>query len=276
MNAGIQIEFDEVAANFTIVPNQIIYNRKLSSDTRFLWLYLRSHKVGYPLGYRQMEADTGWSEVTVRKNLKALEAAGLVRLNQTRVGSRNGKLLISLLLAQTIDSEGSTFEGSGTKGLNKTINTNKTKEETTLAQDKLERAFSEFWEVYPRKVGKAEAKKAFVKAHACANGEVVLGAQRFAADPNLPADKNFIPHPATWLNAGRWEDEPLPHRDKSPEEKAAYAKAESERRRQADLEASRRAREESEAARRALELNPPKRCEHDRVAVICPKCSRIK
>lgn len=143
-----------------------------------------------------------------------------------------------------------------------------------LAQEKLERAFAEFWKVYPRKVGKNEAKKAFAKAHAVANGEVVLGAQRFAADPNLPTDKNYIPHPATWLNAGRWEDEPLPHREKSPEEKAALAKAEAERRRLVDLEASRRIREESEAARRALELNPPKKCEHGRVAVICTTCAR--
>lgn len=143
-----------------------------------------------------------------------------------------------------------------------------------LAQEKLERAFSEFWQVYPRKVGKGAAKKAFAKAHAKANGDVVLGAQRFAADPNLPYEKNFIPHPATWLNDERWDDEPLPHREKTAEEKAALAKAEAERRRQADLEYSRRLREESRAAEENAKANPAKRCEHDRVAVICPICSR--
>ena len=126
LNAGIQIEFDEVDANFTIIPNQVLYNRDLTSEARFLWVYLRSHKVGYLLGYRQMEADLGWSEATVRKHLKTLEAAGYVRSSQTRVGSRNGKLMISLLLGQTVNFEGSTFEGSESKGLNKTKELNKT------------------------------------------------------------------------------------------------------------------------------------------------------
>lgn len=127
LNAGIQIEFDEVDANFTIVPNLVLYNRGLTSEARFLWVYLRSHKVGYLLGYRQMEADLGWSEATVRKHLKTLEGSGFVRLSQTRVGSRNGKLMISLLLGQTVNPEGSTFEGLESKALNKTKELNKTK-----------------------------------------------------------------------------------------------------------------------------------------------------
>lgn len=128
MTAGIQIEFDEVEANFTIVPNQVIYNRDLSSDARFLWLYLRSHKVGYALGYRQMSLELGWSEVTVRKHLTALKDAGLVDVQPSRDGSRNGKLSIRLLLnPQPIIFEGSKSEGSKSMGLNKTKEPNKTK-----------------------------------------------------------------------------------------------------------------------------------------------------
>ena len=279
MTAGIQIEFDEVAANFTIVPNQIIYNRELTSDARFLWLYLRSHKVGYPLGYRQMEADTGWSEVTVRKHLKALEGFGFVRLNQTRVGSRNGKLLISLLLCQTKESEGSTFEGSESKGLNKTIKTNKTTEETSLPQAPLEvepseEAFEEFWAVYPRKVEKLDARKAFIKAWATYGVAILAGVYRLAGDPNLPP-KQFIPYPASWLNAGGWDSEPFPPRERTAEEKAEAEQVIRERRRAMDAEASRRLLEESARARREAEANPPERCEHDRIKVVCPKCSPI-
>jgi hypothetical protein len=35
-----------------------------------------------------------------------------------------------------------------------------------------------------------------------------------AHDPNLP-DEQFIPHPATWLNAGGWDDPPFPSRIES-------------------------------------------------------------
>lgn len=73
-------------------------------------------------------------------------------------------------------------------------------------------AFKKFWEIYPRKAGKQAAEKAFLKAIANVDAEdVIAGATRFAEDPNLPP-KQFIPHPATWLNGGCWDDEPLPDR----------------------------------------------------------------
>lgn len=76
----------------------------------------------------------------------------------------------------------------------------------------LEAAFESFYLVYPRKVGKQAALKAFIKAAKKSGPEsIVEGVKRFANDPNLP-DKQFIPYPASWLNAGRWEDEPLPPR----------------------------------------------------------------
>lgn len=72
--------------------------------------------------------------------------------------------------------------------------------------------FDEFWSVYPRHVAKADALKVFTKvAKSVDPAAVVAGARRYASDPNLP-EKQFIPHPTTWLNAGRWDDEPLPPR----------------------------------------------------------------
>lgn len=80
-----------------------------------------------------------------------------------------------------------------------------------------EEAFGEFWSVYPRKVGKAVARSKFMAAVKRTDPSVVVeGARRFAADPNLP-EKQFIPHPATWLSQGRWEDEPLPERSWRPD-----------------------------------------------------------
>lgn len=72
--------------------------------------------------------------------------------------------------------------------------------------------WEDFWEAYPRKVGKQSALKAWRKAAKTTTpANLLAGAIRFAKDPNLP-EKQFIPHPATWLNAGRWDDEPLPGR----------------------------------------------------------------
>jgi hypothetical protein len=74
--------------------------------------------------------------------------------------------------------------------------------------------FDEFWSLVPRKVGKDKARTKFAAAvRRTGDAQVVIdGMRRFANDPNLPTDKQYIPHPATWLEAGRWEDEPLPSR----------------------------------------------------------------
>lgn len=73
--------------------------------------------------------------------------------------------------------------------------------------------FADFWKTYPRRVGKGAARRAWAAAvRKTGDPAVVLvGARRYAADPNLP-EPQFIPHPATWLNGERWADGPLPAR----------------------------------------------------------------
>lgn len=71
--------------------------------------------------------------------------------------------------------------------------------------------FDAFWDEYPRRVGKQAAIKAWTKAVKHTTPAALLdGALRLAQDPNR--EDQFTPHPATWLNEGRWEDDPLPDR----------------------------------------------------------------
>jgi hypothetical protein len=129
--------------------------------------------------------------------------------------------------------------------------------------------FQNFYNSYPRKVGKQTALKAFVKALEIASvDEILSGTIRFAHDPNLPVEQ-FIPHPATWLNAGRWEDGPLPARQMSPEEREAKELAAIARRRELDRKHSEELRE---ADRLARETASAPRCEHGRIIAACMPC----
>lgn len=68
--------------------------------------------------------------------------------------------------------------------------------------------FDVFWERYPRKVGKGDALKAWRKAlHRASDELIVEGLDRMLPGWNQ-TDKQFIPHPATWLNRDGWLDEP--------------------------------------------------------------------
>ncbi len=86
-----------------------------------------------------------------------------------------------------------------------------------------EAEFGRFWEAYPRKVGKAAARKAFARVQT--DPAVLLDAvmaQRRSAQWTKDGGK-YIPNPATWLNQGRWEDQLPPavndrNRIRAPEE----------------------------------------------------------
>lgn len=67
--------------------------------------------------------------------------------------------------------------------------------------------FSQFWKSYPKKVGKGAAEKAWQKHKP--NLAVVLEAIEAHKKTDQWSKDNgqFIPHPATWLNQKRWEDE---------------------------------------------------------------------
>jgi hypothetical protein len=70
--------------------------------------------------------------------------------------------------------------------------------------------FEGFWRCWPKKVARADAEKVWRKLRPDAATQVlILGAvSRQARSPDWTKDDGkFIPHPATWLNGRRWEDE---------------------------------------------------------------------
>lgn len=70
--------------------------------------------------------------------------------------------------------------------------------------------FETFWKAYPKKKGKGAAEKAWLKIKSLEAlfGKIVGAVNTQACSPEwAKEDGRFIPHPATWLNQRRWEDE---------------------------------------------------------------------
>jgi hypothetical protein len=69
--------------------------------------------------------------------------------------------------------------------------------------------FIEWYEAYPKRVGRGAATGAFLKARK--NGatleDLMAGARRYAAE-RKGEDPKFTAHPVTWLNQERWADDP--------------------------------------------------------------------
>ena len=69
--------------------------------------------------------------------------------------------------------------------------------------------FEAFWKSYPRHVNKSKAKAALLKALKKTSLETIiknLSTQK-KTDQWTKDNGQFIPHPTTWLNGERWEDE---------------------------------------------------------------------
>lgn len=70
--------------------------------------------------------------------------------------------------------------------------------------------FEQFWAAYPRRVAKKDAFRALDKVRRNNEAEFgrIIEAVRAYAKRCAGKDTQFICHPATWINGGRWDDEP--------------------------------------------------------------------
>lgn len=80
-------------------------------------------------------------------------------------------------------------------------------------EGRAEDLFASFWKLYPRKTDKAKAQKAWAKLNPDRPlfEKIMRGLGNHCASRDwIKDDGQFIPHPTTWLNGKRWEDEVRP------------------------------------------------------------------
>ena len=91
------------------------------------------------------------------------------------------------------------------QGLNKSAST----EKPLSKQDPMD-GFDQFWKLYPRKANIGSAEKAWKKLNVTSelfNVMLAALAKQATSIDWLKSGGQYIPHPSTWLNSRRWEDE---------------------------------------------------------------------
>lgn len=259
---------------FTQIPNMWIRDSRLSYKARGLLAELLSHREGFHVSRERLARSGQDGDRAVRSAIDELEAFGYLKRSQSRTGgNRFGAAIWVTTDPHEANSPSVHFAPADIAPADnegaKNTRSKKTREKKDLVQPAVERGFEVFWSMYPRRVAKAAALKAFAKAWGDYGEKIIAGVERYATDPNLPP-KQFIPHPATWLNEGRWDDEPLPPRVKSKEEQAIDELALARKRRERDMERSRQISEENAEARR--NAAPPPVCKHGLTLLRCIKC----
>ena len=87
---------------------------------------------------------------------------------------------------------------------------------TNMCADALNTRFESFWSSYPRHTAKQNALKAFAKLNPDDDllSVMLQAIERQKKSSQWQGGEQFIPHPATWINGKRWEDDIVTERQK--------------------------------------------------------------
>ena len=122
------------------------------------------------------------------------------------------------------------------KDVNRDVNVNNIKTSSS-PRSATDARFDIFWQTYPNKVGKENARKAWskIKPDAELFDKIIKKVEELkVCDDWTKNGGQYIPHPATWLNRGGWDDE-IP-KSRSPGRKNSFQNFTGRTRTQKDYE----------------------------------------
>ena len=173
-------------------------------------------------------ANDEWNET--KGVLKKLEKLGMISLSDNEIEVKNWRKRQEMLLTgaerskRWRDTQRVNRNGEVTK---KSVVRNARIEENRIEENRIDNntdhGFNEFWSAYPRKISK---KTAYASWNRIKNLDDALTrkimesleehkkSQQWQKD-----DGKFIPHPSTWLNQERWNDELKVKNNKNPNSK---------------------------------------------------------
>lgn len=150
--------------------------------------------------------ETHWVQFRVEADLEAVNSKVVTASNAGKASARAKALKKQQELNDRSTNVDDPLQRNGNHKDTDT-DTDKNKNNTPPMVDDL---FPKFWKMYPNKKGKAAAEKAWKKLKVTADlfGQIAEGlAAQVVCEAWVKDGGQFIPHPATWLNGKRWEDE---------------------------------------------------------------------
>jgi len=222
---------------FGIFPANMCKGLHPYQQTLMAWLCFHSNREGtcYP-SFATLIKETGISKASVARHLLELERIGYIQRSQRFDESgRQTSTFYTVILSNTETGQ-SVYETDDCPGERQGIvserdtnyihiepkpkETNKNKS-ICSSHDELLIHFDRFWATYPRKVSKSVAKQVWIKKKLDNKADIIIADVEkrkvtCGADCWLNERKTFIPHPATYLNQERWEDEIVAEEESPP------------------------------------------------------------
>jgi len=126
-------------------------------------------------------------------------------------GVTDGVSEVTKTASEVTDLESEVTESASEVTAGGVLTLNRTLKETLTKQ--ADESFETFWNLYPKKVAKADALKAWKQVLKKKTADEMIGLTKAYSESKLP-DMTYIPYPASWLNKGLYEavenDKPAP------------------------------------------------------------------
>ena len=175
--------------------------------------YLKREKIEiepgmFVMGREEFGRSVGVSGSTIWYWLLQFESDSMIDIKKTAKGS-----VVSIRNWSHYQGVDSTSDNKKTAD-EQQMNTNKNEKNERMKRNTPPTpqggAFEKFWDAYPRKVGKGAAEKSWkrIKPTPELIQQILSAIEEQKASTAWTKDNGqFIPHPTTWLNQKRWEDE---------------------------------------------------------------------
>lgn len=200
---------------FGSIPNRILNDPEISAKAKGLWVYLESKPDGWDFAKDRIARDHDDGRSSIMTGLQELEERGY--LHRKKGHDESGHFRYEYHLSASPASgfptsvEPTSAQPTSDQPTTNTKRVSK-KEKTTKSDDKKtmgDEHFDEFWDEYPRKVAKQKCKNKFLRL-SVDKFDTIMAALREQKETDQwqKDDGQYVPHPTTWINQGRWEDDP--------------------------------------------------------------------
>ena len=237
---GKQIEVRRKKPAYTNIQNKLIWDENLRPQTKWVLIAMLSLPDDWDYSIRGLSSKTGLAKETISKMLTELERAGYLKRKPQSHGEGGRFAGTEYILTDVAwDFSGTPCPSLPCTAEPCTVNSpqqnkdKQTKEQINpysplngdgggqISQAKYRPEwFNIFYDLYPVHKGRGAAIKAWDKLkpslELCKVMEAAIKSAKDSPEWMKEGGK-FIPHPASWLNGRRWEDE-IPTLDELPSE----------------------------------------------------------
>jgi hypothetical protein len=199
--------------HFTQIPNNWVRDSNLSLKAIGLLTQLMSHRPGWNMSISSLARFNKTGVRTIKSAVQELELNGYLVRSEKQEHNPDGTFadyvwttadpLQNSVTAKSVDAKQHTKNT-----ITKEQQPIKNKQENTVDD-----SFDTFWLLYPKRIAKADALKAWKQATKKKTADELIALTKAYSESKLP-DMTYIPYPASWLNKGLYEavenDKPAP------------------------------------------------------------------